>query len=147
MRLAFMGVCFLLGSQVWCQGQHAREAAELGETVNGAKVSLIRGLSASARYGEPISATFALQPSTLQLSVYTVGRTKLSEVIVDPTTGKVIAVEAMTSGDSLAAAHVQRAAMAKAKWSLYTIAVTALKAHQGFHLLSIVPSLASVERR
>jgi hypothetical protein len=78
-----MCVCFLVGSQVWGQGQRARE---------------------------------------------------------------VIAVELMTSGDHLAAAHAQRAAMAKAKWSLYTVAMTALKAHRGFRLVSIVPSLTAVER-
>jgi hypothetical protein len=36
--------------------------------------------------------------------------------------------------------------MTKAKWSLYTVAVTALKAHPDFRLVSIVPSLTAVER-
>ena len=141
-----MCVCVLVGSQVWGQGQREREAAELAEAVNGAKVSLIRGLSASARDGEPISATSALQHGTLQLSVYTVERDQLLDVRVDPTTGKAITVEPITSGDRLAAAHAQRAAMAKAKWSLHTVAVSALKAHRGFRLVSIVPSLTAVER-
>jgi hypothetical protein len=58
----------------------------------------------------------------------------------------VVAVEPITSGDALAAAHAQRAAMAKAKWSLLTIAVNTLKAHQGFSLVSIVPALKAMER-
>jgi hypothetical protein len=58
----------------------------------------------------------------------------------------VVAVEPITGGEALAAAHAQRAAMAKAKWSLYTVAVNTLKAHKGFSLVSIVPSLGAMER-
>jgi hypothetical protein len=61
-----------------------------------------------------------------------------------PATWKVVAVEPITSGDALAAAHAQRAARAKAKWSLHTVAVNTLKAHQGFSLVSIVPSLKAI---
>jgi hypothetical protein len=82
----------------------------------------------------------------LQLSVCTVRRETFWNVKVDSTTWKVVAVEPITSGEALAAAHIQRAAMAKAKWSLYTVAVNSLKAHKGFSLVSIVPSLRAMER-
>jgi hypothetical protein len=67
-------------------------------------------------------------------------------VMVDLTTGEVVAFEPTASGDALAAAHAQRAAIAKAKWSLHTFAVNALKAHRGFHLVGIVPALVAAER-
>jgi hypothetical protein len=114
--------------------------------VRGTKDSLIKALSASARHGEPNAVAFELQQGRLQLSVCTVRRETFWNVMVDPTTGKVVAFEPIASGDALAAAHAQRAAMAKAKWSLHTAAVNALKAHRGFHLVSIVPALVAAER-
>ena len=110
------------------------------------KDSLIRGLSASARHGQPIAVTFVLRRGVMQLSVGTVRRETFWNVIVDPTIWKVIAVEPVTSGDAFAAAHAQRAAMAKAKWSLHTLAVNTLKAHKGCSLVSIVPSLKAIRR-
>jgi hypothetical protein len=47
----------------------------------------------------------------LQLFACTVRRETFWNVMVDPTTGKVVAVEPITSGDALAAAHALRAAM------------------------------------
>jgi hypothetical protein len=136
----------LTGPGLWGQKAANREAVALAEAVQRTKDSLIRGLSASARHGEPIAVTFALQHGMLQLSVCTVRRETFWHVMVDPTTWKVVAVEPVTSGDVLAAARAQRAAMAKAKWSLHTVAVNALKAHKGFSLVSIVPSLEAMER-
>ena len=66
--------------------------------------------------------------------------------MVDPTTGKVVAFEPIASGDALAAAHAQRAAMVKAQWSLHIAAADALKAHEGFYLVSIAPTLVAAER-
>jgi fructose-1,6-bisphosphatase/sedoheptulose 1,7-bisphosphatase-like protein len=77
------------------------------------KDSLIRGLSASTRHGQSIAVTFALRHGVLDLSVCTVQRETFQNVIVDLRTWKVVAVEPITSGDALAAAHAQRAAMAK----------------------------------
>jgi hypothetical protein len=34
--------------------------------------------------------------------------------------------------------------MAKAKWSLHTVAVNTLKAHRGYSLVSIVPSIKAI---
>jgi hypothetical protein len=63
-----------------------------------------------------------------------------------PDAGKAIALEPIASGDALATAHAQRAAIVKAKWSLHTAVVNALKAHRGFHLVGIVPALVAAER-
>jgi hypothetical protein len=123
-----------------------REATALAKRVQCTKDSLIRGLSASARYGEPIAVTFTFQDGELQLSISTVQRETFRHVMVNPTTWKVITVEPITGGDALAAAHAQRAVMARAKWSLYTVAVNTLKAHKGFSLVSIVPALKAMER-
>jgi hypothetical protein len=144
--LALLSIGLLAGPGLRGRETADREAVSLAEAVQRTKDSLIRGLSASARYGEPIAVTFTLQDGTLQLSVCTVRRETFRKVIVDPTTWKVVAVEPITNGDALAAAHAQRAAMARAKWSLYTVAVNTLKAHKGFSLVSIVPSLGGMER-
>jgi hypothetical protein len=144
--LALLSIGLLAGPELRGQEEADREAIALAEGVQRTKDSLIRGLSASARHGEPIAVTFTLQDGKLQLSVCTVRRETFWHVIVDPTTWKVVAVEPITSGDALAAAHTQRAAMGRAKWSLYTVAVNTLKGHKGFSLVSIMPSLKAMER-
>ena len=144
--LVLMATGLLAGPAFRGQEAATREAAALAEGVQRTKDSLIRGLSASARHGEPIAVTFELQHGRLQLSVCTVRRETFWNITVDPATWKVVAVEPITSGDALATAHAQRAAMAKAKWSLHTVAVNTLKAHQGFSLVSIVPSLKAIGR-
>jgi hypothetical protein len=144
--LALLSIGLLAGAELRGEEEADREATALAEGVQRTKDSLIRGLSASARHDEPIAVTFTLRDGKLQLSVCTVRRETFRHVIVDPTTWKVVAVEPITGGDALAAAHAQRAAMARAKWSLHTVAVNTLKAHKGFSLVSIVPSLGAMER-
>jgi hypothetical protein len=58
--LALMATGLLAGPELWGQEEANREAVALAEGVQSTKVSLIRGLSASARHGEPIAVTFAL---------------------------------------------------------------------------------------
>jgi hypothetical protein len=58
--LALMSTGLLAGPELWGQEEANREAVALAEGVQSTKVSLIRGLSASARHGEPIAVTFAL---------------------------------------------------------------------------------------
>jgi hypothetical protein len=144
--LALLSIGLLAGPELRGQEAADREAAALAEGVQGTKASLIRGLSASARHGEPVAVAFTLQDGKLQLSVCTVRRETFWHVTLDPTTWKVVAVEPITSGDALAAAHARRAALARGKWSLHTVAVNILKAHRGFSLVSIMPSLKAMER-
>jgi hypothetical protein len=144
--VGLMSIGLLAQPGLWGQEVADREVVSLAEAVQRTKDSLIRGLSASARYGQPIAVTFVLQHGMLQLSICTVQREMFWNVIVDPRTWKVVAVEPITSGDALAAAHAQRAAMANAKWSLHTVAVNTLEAHKGFSLVSIVPSLKGIGR-
>src|SRR5437870_12427378 len=79
--------------------------AELAKAVSGAKVSLVKGLAASARKGKPISAKFELEHGVLQLSVYTAKGGQVSEVIVDHTTGEEPKVEPVTGGADLTGAE------------------------------------------
>ena len=69
--------------------QPGKEHAELAKALNEAKISLQRGLTASAKEGKPISAKYEIEHDQLQLSVYTMKGGKFSEVIVDHKTGKV----------------------------------------------------------
>jgi hypothetical protein len=104
------------GNAAWSQ-ENADQAA-LAKAMGGAKVSLQQGLTASAREGQPISAKFEVEDGKLQLSVYTTKDGKFSEVVVDPRTGKIAKVSAITEGDDLTHAKSQSVAMAKAKSSL-----------------------------
>ena len=106
-----------------------------------AKVSLNQGLLAAAHEGNPISAKFELENGKLQLSVYTMKADKFSEVGVDPISGKVVNVEAITEGEDLEAAKTQSDAMKKAKRSLGAALQEALKANKGYQAVSVFPSL------
>jgi hypothetical protein len=68
--------------------QTTREVVALAERVRGTKDSLIKGLSASARYSDPNAVAFELQQGRLQLSVCTVRRETFWNVMVDPTPGR-----------------------------------------------------------
>ena len=48
-----------------------QEQAELANALNGVKVSLQQGFTASEREGQPISGKFEMHEGKLQLSVYT----------------------------------------------------------------------------
>src|SRR5712692_10596124 len=96
--------CVLAVPVSWAQQYGDKEHAELAKALQGGKVSLRKGLDASAREGRPISAKYEVEHDKLQLSVYTSKGDKFSEVIVDHTTGKVSKVEPITEGKDLAAA-------------------------------------------
>src|SRR5437899_9280567 len=72
----------------WSQ-QPDKGHAELAKALNDAKISLQRGLTASAKEGKPISAKYEMEEGKFQLSVYTMKGDQFSEVIVDHKTGKV----------------------------------------------------------
>ena len=123
MRSMAIAVTFLVAwlfatPTVWAQKDEAKEHAELAKALKDAKVSLQKGLTASAREGRPISAKYEMEDGKLQLSVYTMKGDKFSEVIVDHRTGKVAKAEPITHGDDLTAAKAQSEAMGRAKRSL-----------------------------
>ncbi len=126
---------------VWAQGGADKERAELAKALSGAKVSLGAGLTASASTGKPISAKFEVEDGKLQLSVYTQKDGKFSEVVVDHQSGKVAKTEAITEGEDLTTAKTQSAAMAKAKGSLNDALAKAVAKHNGYRVVSVVPSL------
>ena len=74
----------------------AQERAELAKALTGAKVTLHSGLQTSASQGKPISAKFEVEDGKLQLSVYTVKGDGLSEMVINPASGKVEKAEAFT---------------------------------------------------
>ena len=118
-----------------------KEHAELAKALKDATISVPRGLAASAKEGKPISAKYEVEDGKLQLSVYTMKGDKFSEVIVDHKTGKVAKSEPITQGDDLTHAKAQSEAMAKAKVSLQAAASSAVKQNQGFHVVSVIPSV------
>lgn len=139
--LAFLVAWFFAVPIGSAQKYDDKEHAELAKALKEAKVGLQRGVTASAREGKPISAKYEVEHGQLQLSVYTMKGDKFSEVIVDPKTGKVGKVEAITGGEDLAAAKAQAEAMTKAKRSLEAAISEAVKANKGFRVVSIMPAL------
>lgn len=131
------------GSALSAQEKEAEEGnpAAVAKALTGVKVSLERGLAASASHGRPISGKFEMEEGKLQLSVYTEKGGKFFEVIVDHTTGKVVKAEPITEGQDLVAAQSESAAMASAKGSLQAAVEKALKSNAGFRAVSAVPSL------
>src|SRR5436309_10644260 len=139
--LAFLVAwCFAVPTG-WAQNYGDKEHAELAKALKDAKISLQRGLTASAKEGKPVSAKYEVEDGKLQLSVYTAKGDSFSEVIVDHKTGKVAKSEPITSGDDLTAAKSQSEAMSKAKTSLAAAVSKAVKAHKGYKAVSAMPSV------
>jgi len=136
-----MSVWLLGGQMLAAQDTHGTGDAALLKALQGVKVSLADGLAASEREGTPISGKIELEEGTLQLSVYTMKGDRFSEVIVDHTTGQVVKVEPITSGEDLTAATAQRAAMAKATKTLRAVVTAALTAHPGAQAVSVIPKV------
>jgi len=135
-------VIWLLGGNTgWAEKYKGKEGADLANALQGTKLSLRNGLSASEREGKPISGKFELEDGKLQLSVYTEKGGKFSEVLVDLKSGKVVKVEPIVSGEDLTAAKAQGEAMAKAKLSLRAAIGKVVKADKGFRAVSISPAL------
>jgi hypothetical protein len=139
--LTFFLAWLLAGPMAWAQKDEAKEHAELAKALKDAKVSLQKGLTASAREGKPISAKYEIEDGKLQLSVYTMKGDKFSEVIVDHKTGKVAKAEPITHADDLTAAKAQSEAMAKSKRSLDAAASEAVKTNKGYRVVSVMPAL------
>jgi len=139
--LAFVVACFFALPTGWAQNYGDAEHAELAKALKGAKITLQRGLTASAKEGKPISAKYEVEHGKLQLSVYTMKGDTFSEVIVDYKTGKVAKAEPITGGEDLTAAKGQSEAMAKAKRSLDAAASEAVKENKGYRAVSVMPAL------
>ena len=132
----------LVGAAVcWGTTLAAQDKDELAKAVLSARVSLERGLSASASHGRPLSAKFEMEEGKLQLSVYTATGGKFFEVAIDPNSGAVVNAEPIAEGEDYTAAQSQSAAMGKAKVSLRAAVQNALRANAGFRAVSVFPSL------
>src|SRR2546428_13956001 len=151
--VAFVAALVFAVPTGWAQAADDKEHAELAKALKDAKISLQRGLTASAKEGQPISAKYEVEHGKLQLSVYTMKGDTFSEVIVDHKTGKVAKTEPITQGDDLTHAKAQSEAMAKAKRSLDAAATEAVKENKGYRAVSVMPvlkeghPLADVPRR
>jgi len=141
MIAAVVSAVLVFATSVGWSQQPDKEHAELAKALNDAKISLQRGLTASAKEGKPISGKYEVEDGKLQLSVYTMKGDKFSEVIVDHKTGKVSKTEPITQGDDLTHAKTQGEAMAKAKRSLDAAATEAVKENKGYRAVSVMPAL------
>ncbi|HZE88039.1 MAG TPA: PepSY domain-containing protein [Verrucomicrobiae bacterium] len=143
--LVVLTALLVLGApRVWGQDDDDdddEDQATLLKALPQARVSLEQALVASEHEGTPISAKFEMEDGKLQLSVYTMKGDKFFEVVVDHVGGKVVKVEAITSGGDLAAAKAQSEAMTKAKKSLRSVVAGAVTAHEGFRAFNVEPAL------
>src|SRR5881275_2760388 len=137
--LAAAAMCW--GSTLAAQDNDAPEGNQttLAKALLGARVSLERGLAASASHGQAISAKFEMEEGKLQLSVYTLKAGKYFEVIVDHNSGKVVKAEPITEDEDYTAARSQ--STAKAKGSLQAAVEKALRDNAGFRAVGVTPSL------
>ncbi len=119
----------------------AEEKGVEWKTLEGARVSLEKGLAAAQQKGKPISAKFEMEDRKFQLSVYTASKGKFWEVIIDHTSGKVSKTEEIKEGEDLSAAKAQSEAMAKAKKSLNSAVQKAVASNAGYRAVSVVPTL------
>ncbi|HEX4440919.1 MAG TPA: PepSY domain-containing protein [Thermoanaerobaculia bacterium] len=83
----WIAVSLVAGSGV--RGEEEKEHAPDWKSLQSAKVTLEKGLTAAERNGKPISGKFEMDEGKLQLSVYVEKDGKFSEVIVDHATGNV----------------------------------------------------------
>ena len=135
-----------LGYLAWAEKDDEREGGEddparLATAVAGAAVSLGRGLELAEGRGAPVSAKFEVEDDAFQLSIYVLAGAALSEMVVDPQTGRVVKVESLTGGDNLRAAEGHANAMNKATMPLRAAVERALKASEGSRAVSVVPQL------
>jgi uncharacterized membrane protein YkoI len=147
-RMTWLVPALVAATAVWAGTLAAQDTdrdegnqAGLAKAVMGARISLERGLVASATRGRPISAKFEMEDGRLQLSIYTAKDGKFSEVVVDHSSGKVVKAEPITEGEDLSAATEQNTAMAKAKVSLAAAVGKALRRNTGYRAVSVTPSL------
>ena len=139
--LLFPVAWFFAATLASAQPHDDKERAELAQALPEAKISLQRGVTASAKTGKPISAKYEVEDGKLLLSVYTMKGDAFSEVIVDHKTGTVAKAEPITKADDLKHAKAQREAMAKAKRSLEAAASAAVKENKGFRAVSVMPAM------
>src|ERR1041385_5210729 len=117
--------------------------ADLAKALQAKHVALSVGLTGTpAAAGKPISAMFEYEDAKLKLSVF-VEKTGgiLSEVFLDPATGKVLSTEKLTEEDDIKATRKYTAAIHNAKLTLESALDKALKANPGFTAVKIVPAI------
>src|SRR5260370_6342887 len=114
---------------------HAALAAAL-ENVKG---TLENGLKATERIGRPISAKFALEHGTLQLSFWITKEEGFSEFLLYPAIGYIIELLELTDPHQLQVATEEKLAMDKATVSLLSATEKAVKANDGFRAVSAYP--------
>ena len=117
------------------------DTAALAAALKTGKTTLQGGLRASKAKGTPISAKLEIEDGKLQVLIYTMTGNDFIEVVVDPKTGAVANAQELTDAIDLNEATEQKAAVAKAKVSLFAAAKAAVNANAGSRAVSIVPEL------
>lgn len=117
---------------------HAALAAALQHVKGG---TLENGLKASERIGKPISAKFALEDGTLQLSLWIAREDGFAEFVLYPAIRSVTEIFDFRDTNKLKVATAQKLAMDKATLSLLSATENAVKANGGFRAVSAYPVL------
>src|SRR2546427_6389404 len=103
-RTAIPAIAGIAGALALACVATAEEKGIDWKTLEGAKVSLEKGLAAAQQKGKPISGKFEMEDGKFQLSVYTASKGKFWEVIIDHISGKVSKNEESKEGEDLSAA-------------------------------------------
>jgi hypothetical protein len=100
----------------------------LAATLKHVKGTLEDGLKAAERIGKPISAKFALEDGTLQLSLWVATEDGFDEFILYPVLRTVTEIYGFRDRDKLKVATGQKLAMDRARISLFSATQNAVKA-------------------
>jgi hypothetical protein len=140
-RAAIAAIFMLALGAPAAPAQDEEYRAALARALQGTKVTLEDGLTASEGAGKPISAKFEVEDGKLQLSVYGAKGGDFAETIIDPETGAVTKSETITDEDDLEDAQALNFAMDKARMTLLVATQKAVEANDGFRAVSITPWL------
>jgi hypothetical protein len=139
LRSAFLVV--VLGYSSAATAEDIADSAALAAALDHVKGTLENGLKASERIGKPISAKFALEDGTLQLSLWIAREDGFAEFTLFPSIRSVTKNFDFRDADKLKVATAQKLAMDKATVSLLSATENAVKANHGLRAVSAYPVL------
>ena len=134
-------VLVVVGFSSTAMAEDIQDHAALAVALEHVKSTLEDGLRAGQRIGKPISAKFALEHGTIQLSIWVTGEVGFAEFIVYPAIRTFSSNFDFRDPDKLEVARERKLVMDKATVSLLTATADAVKANHGFRAISAYPML------
>jgi hypothetical protein len=139
--LRFALLVVVVGYSSAATAEDIADSAALAAALEHVKGTLENGLNVSERIGKPISAKFALEDGTLQLSLWIAREDGFAKIILYPAIRSVAENFDFRDPDKLKVATAQKLAIEKATVSLLSPTENAVKANHGLRAVSAYPVL------